>query len=72
MHLMHYLNEKGERVYTLKVSSLPLYIGQSSAVAVNVLFGRLPVPQKVGPSGRPTVSAHPGAYRNSVSNAIAF
>ena len=62
MHLMHYLNEKGERVYTLKVSFPPLYAGRSSAVAANFLLGCLPVLQKVDPSGRPTVSAHPGAF----------
>ena len=54
MHLMVYINEKGERVYTLAVRVNP------PATTVN---GELTnMKQKKDPQGRPTESAHPARF----------
>lgn len=59
MHLMYYLNEKGERVYTLKVSTTAASVARGAAVtrtACALVF----LSQKANPEGQPTHSAHPG------------
>ena len=56
MHLMYYLDGDGKRVYTLKVQSW-VYTSIVCSVSVSVL---LIGTQKLDPSGRPTMSAHPG------------
>lgn len=53
MFLMYYLNEKGERIYTLAVSN-------ESASVVPVLT--VHSPQKRSPDNLPTASAHPARF----------
>ena len=57
MYLMYYLNDEGERVYTLKVILL------SSIYQIWTQFNktkRFFWNQHVDPKGKPTFSAHPG------------
>lgn len=58
MHLMCYLNEKGERVYTLKVFLLSLSLTSLTDSLTDVTN----VSQKADPNGTPTVSAHPARF----------
>lgn len=59
MHLMYFLDDRGNRVYTLKVSVcllVPIFSGQNgSQMDVCSL-------QKVDPEGAPTHSAHPARF----------
>ena len=54
MYLKHYLNEKGERVYTLKVSSV---IVQRIEFLKLIFFLK-----RTSPDGKPTVSSHPARF----------
>ena len=65
MHLMFYTNDKGERVYTLKVrrptacrrrARFPRAFGSPDARRAALAT------QKETPEGKPTVSAHPARF----------
>lgn len=57
MHLMYYLDKNGKRVYTLEVEHFR-WVCQLMSPLTLVLFS----PQKIGPDGKPTNSAHPGEW----------
>lgn len=57
MHLMYYLDKNGKRVYTLEVEQFR-WVCQLMSPLTLVLFS----PQKIGPDGKPTNSAHPGEW----------
>lgn len=57
MHLMYYLDDEGKRVYTLKVSWSECLACSLARVRTMLVCS---FPQKVDPSGKPTISAHPG------------
>eukprot|EP01041_Mallomonas_annulata_P000261 gene261-477_t len=57
MHLMFYLDEKNNRVYTLKVLSL-----RCLDLQFHKSFFSLENFQKVDPNGVPCISAHPARF----------
>lgn len=59
MFLQYYLNESGDRVYTLKVR-LRVRCVFKGAPGVTVLCSS--PPQKLCPGGQPTSSAHPARF----------
>lgn len=68
MYLMMYINEAGKVVYTLKARvgncALRCHAHGRSRVRVPALtrFPRRSRPQKTGPDGKPTQSAHPARF----------
>jgi len=61
MYLMTYVDEAtGKVVYTLKARGLRAVV--STHALFSLSSARLPPPQKLGPDGKPTVSAHPARF----------
>ena len=58
MHLMVYMNEKGERVYTLAVRFHGFDVIMFQRFFANLTL----IQQKKDPQGRPTESAHPARF----------
>ena len=61
MHLMYYLGDDGKRVYTLKVRMG--MAGCRAQLACSPPVSCVLCKQKVDPTGKATVSAHPGVLR---------
>lgn len=62
MYLRYYLNENGDRQYTLAVC-VSHFITQSKLFITSICIQNNVIYfQTVDPSGKPTLSAHPGIY----------
>ena len=59
MYLKHYLNEKGDRVYTLKVNKKDSFLANNRKYYLTV--GSFFI-KRTSPEGKPTVSSHPARF----------
>jgi H/ACA ribonucleoprotein complex subunit 3 len=62
MHLMYYLDAEGNRVYTLKVTSLAKVVLSFSTFMFLTIVLLIDVEQKETPAGKITQSAHPARF----------